>query len=164
MRTLTIESQNPLNVRADDLAPLLADLRRQLSVYDVELAPGRAMPAGARGVTWWEVVHVYLPEIAADARGAVVAIVLEAAYRWARERFRRKRKPGIDKRPKCVVIHRADRSKETSMVLLSPHHKPKTTEDALSPSQRPTRGRKQRRRTAAKGTKTITSPSPKKRK
>lgn len=164
MRTVTIEPQNPLDVRADDLAPLLADLRRQLTAFDVELAAGTAMPAGARGVTWWEVVHVYLPEIAADARGAVVAIVLEAAYRWARERFRRKREHGIDKRPKCVVIHRADRSEETSMVLLGPHHKPKTTEEALNPSQRPTRGRKKRRRTAAKGTKKITRPSPKKRK
>lgn len=143
MRSLTIEPQNPLDLRPGDVAPLVADLRERLTDFNVELSPGTLMPAGARGVTWWEVVHVYLPEIAGDARGAVIAIILEAAYKWAQERFRRKREHGVDKRPKCVVIHRVDRVEETSVVLLSPRHKPKTAEEARLPA-RAARGKKTR--------------------
>ena len=152
MPVIHIEPQNPLDLRHEDLADFQSDLQQALPDLDVQLLTGTEMPRGARGVTWWEVVHVYLPDLANDARAAIVAIILERAYQWAKRRFRRKWETTghRDHRPKCVILHEASGAEITSVELQSGRHKPVTKEDAVTGSGRQKHRKKNRTKKSVK--------------
>ena len=141
MIEITLEPQNPLDPKAEELADLAVDLQAAVPEYPVRVLRGKEMRPGARGVTWWEVVHVYLPTVTDDVRAYLVGKALEVGYNWAKRRFRRKRPAGPDRRPKCLIVHSADGAEQGSMVLRSSRHKPVTTEEAVQPPK-PKRNRR----------------------
>jgi hypothetical protein len=129
--TICIEPANPNDIRPDELSGFVDRLRVALPDYQVEGLAGNAMPREMRGVTWWQIVNVYLPEAAGSW---VVGKVLEAGYQWAKERFRRKiPSGGRDRRPKYVRVMSTDGTEIDSMVLKSARHKPVTKEEASTP-------------------------------
>lgn len=160
MKVLIIEPQSPLQLRKEDLADFQSDLQSALPKLDVQLLCGTAMPPGSRGVTFWEVVHVYLPELARDARAAAVAIIVKKAYEWAKRRFKRKREitGKKDIRPKCVILHEASGDEITTVILRSARHKPVTREEydfvSVREWRRKNKLKKKRKNKAAKKKKT----------
>lgn len=98
---IIIESQNPRDVKEEDLrslaeviAPAVADYRLGYAYY-----PPRE---GLLGVTWWEVVRIWLPDVASSLKDELTGALIALALDWARKRFRRK---GAPKRPKYVAIY-----------------------------------------------------------
>jgi hypothetical protein len=148
MADVVIEPQNPLQLRPEDLTDLEGELQSALPEYNVRLLGGKEMPRGARGVTFWEVVHLYLPAVTDAAHAYLVGKALEVGYNWAKRRFKRKRDRdlGPDRRPKCLIVHSADGTEAGSMVLLSTRHKPMTKEAAVEPRKprKPKKGKKAR--------------------
>lgn len=136
---ISIEPANPLDVKPEELTSFVEELQAALPDYRVEGLAGEAMPRERRGVTWWEVVNVWLPDAGS---GYVLGKVLDAALGWAKARFREKK----GRRPKCVVVRGPDGAELDSMVLRSPRHKPVTTEEATKPA--PVRTRKKNRKKA----------------
>jgi len=136
---ISIEPANPRDIPPDELSGFVEELQAALPDYRVEGLSGQAMPRELRGVTWWQIVNVYLPETA----GAwVVGKVLEAGYHWAKERFKRKLPLGKDRRPKYVRVIGPDGAEVGTMVLKSVRHKPVTLEEANKPQPVPRRRRK----------------------
>jgi hypothetical protein len=132
MSEIRVEPQNPGDFRPGDIEDLVQELRAALPNYGVRPLPKDAMPAGMRGVTWWEIVHVYLPllpDIGDDVRAILVAKALEASYQWAKRRFKRKREGISSRRPQCVIVHSEDGAAAGSMVLHSSRHKPISIEE-----------------------------------
>jgi hypothetical protein len=92
---ISIEPANPLAMPPDQLTGFVQELQATLRDYRVDGLSGEAMPRGMRGVTWWEIVNVWVPE---GASGWVIGKVLEAGYHWAKDRFKRKNPLGPDRR------------------------------------------------------------------
>lgn len=111
MASITIEPRNPLDVKPADLESFYLAVREECpSNVNVELLRGTEMRPGRRGVTWWQLVLVQLNEIPEDIRGAIIGIVLDRFWTWARERFKRTREAGFgaDRRPKHITIQAGD--------------------------------------------------------
>ena len=130
MRKIIIQAQNPLDLKEEDIHDYVEEVKKSFTQVEVHFDEGSRMPAGARGVTWWEVVRVFLTDIPNEVKGFVIGKLLELGYEWAKQRFKKNRE---NKRPKCIVIHGANRQEEGSMVLKSTRHKPTTAEEATKP-------------------------------
>jgi hypothetical protein len=133
MNSITVEPQNPLALGPDDVADLVQELKAALPAYEVRQLSGKEMPRGARGVTFWDVIRVYLPEVGDDVRAFLIAAALGAGVRWAKRLLRKKTEYGRHRRPKCLIVHSADGAEQGSMVLRSSRHKPVTKEAAVQP-------------------------------
>jgi hypothetical protein len=130
MSEIIIQAQNPLDLKEEDLRDYVAEVRKNLPQIEVYFDEGEKMPAGARSVTWWEVVRVYLSDVPDEIKGFVIGKLLELSYDWAKQRFQKAKQ---NKRPKCVVIHDNDRQERGSMVLTSAKDEPVTVEEAMKP-------------------------------
>jgi hypothetical protein len=130
MAAIKIEAQNPLDLEEQDFEDYVEAVKGELPEIEINSGEGQRMPAGARGVTWWEVLRVYISDIPDEVKGYVIGKLLDKAYDWAKLRFK---KHPENKRPKCVVIHGADGKEEGSIVLESAEDKPTTTEEAMNP-------------------------------
>lgn len=99
-KTIQLKPANPLDVEPEELIGLAEEIRMIEPGYEVEIPPPEYMKGV--GVTWWEVVRIYVPWH--DMQTTAVSIVLtkigDATVTWMRERF--KKKPG---RPKVVTIY-----------------------------------------------------------
>jgi hypothetical protein len=82
------------------------------------------------GVTWWEVVYIWLPALGGAVSTAFAKKVVEVAIDWARKRFKRR---GAEKRPKYVGIYGPDGKLVRSVLL---------TDEAAEPEDRPAEPRK----------------------
>jgi hypothetical protein len=109
------------------------------------VAPGFAVrfavPREQRGysVTWWEVVHIWLPWAAVAAGGvvgpAIAKKIVDVAIEWARTRFARK----PNKRPKYVAIYGPDGKVIQSVLIRDETAEPedRTAADAADPRRHP---------------------------
>lgn len=102
MPEILIEPQNPLDLTTEQLEDLAQSLRGIDASYDVRFAYREQK---GYGVTWWEVLYIWLPWIGVAA-GAIagekaVEKIVELSIDWARRRFK---KEGEQKRPKYVAI------------------------------------------------------------
>jgi hypothetical protein len=113
MTDIIIESQNLLDLREEDIKSLAQALAACFPGYRFGYAyyPPRD---GMFGVTWWEVVRIWLPDIAESLKDKVVGALVALAVDWARRRFRRKDAP---KRPKYVAIYGPNGQVITSVLV-----------------------------------------------
>ena len=93
-----VQPDNPLDVRPDKLRGLVEDLRG--IGQDAFIAYYAPQP-GRYGVTWWEVVTVW---VGLRVSEAVIEQVVGFAVSWMRERFRTHPHPATRDRPKVVRI------------------------------------------------------------
>jgi hypothetical protein len=93
---ILVQPDNPLDVKPEEVRGLMEDVRglRQ----DAFLAYRDYVP-GTYGVTWWEVVTVW---VGLRVGEAVIEQVVGFAVSWMRERFRNH--PSTSDRPKAVRI------------------------------------------------------------
>jgi hypothetical protein len=99
---ILVEPQNPVVVKPDELRGFVEDLRgiRQdafIAYHGDPRVPGRY------GVTWWEVVSVW---VGLRVSEAVIEQVVGFAVSWMRERFHNH--PATRDRPKAVRIIKYD--------------------------------------------------------
>lgn len=96
---ILVQPDNPRDVKPESLQGLVKDIG-ELG-YDTRLAY-HDPKEGAFGVTWWEVVTIW---IGAEVGKAAINQLVDLAAAWARERFQL----GPDnRRPKAVRIVRSD--------------------------------------------------------
>ena len=101
MIRIIIESQNSLALPGEELQALVEDLRQRLPEADVTIDECEIT---CYGVTWWEVVRIWIAEPAViGASTAIVTAALNAGRTWARDRFGKE--PG---RPKYIGIYGPD--------------------------------------------------------
>jgi hypothetical protein len=101
MAEIIIEPQNPLDLREEDLRSLAKVLSPELPGHRIGYAY-HLPQEGIYGVTWPEVVYIWLPAVAGGLAKELVDAVLAQAVAWARSRFKRE---GAPKRPKYVAIY-----------------------------------------------------------
>ena len=102
MPQILIEPQNPLDLTIVQLEDLAQSIREIDPSYDVRFAYRKQK---GYGVTWWEVLYIWLPWIG-TAVGAIavekaVEKIIDLSIDWFRRRFN---KEGKWKRPKYVAI------------------------------------------------------------
>jgi hypothetical protein len=103
MAVILIESANAADLTPQMLEPLRAELSGAEPNTKVEFA---ASPQRGYGVTWWEVLYIWLKEpLVVGAAGAVAGKILEkvveAAIDWVKESHTSK---GSKARPRIVSI------------------------------------------------------------
>lgn len=127
---IIIEPRNPLDLSPDDLADFADSLRALNPAYDVRFAHREQR---GYGVTWWEVVNVWLPWD--SVTDAVVGAIVGLAVDWARRRF--KRDPETQ-RGKYIVIYGPDGKVLKSVSVSSSDAEPenRTAQDQEYPSGR----------------------------
>lgn len=86
MSEIVLQPANPLDLRPEDLEELAQDIREAATDYEVRIAGDEIVDPRRRGVTWWEVLTVWLPA-ASDNLGLV--IVIAQAVAWARRRLKK---------------------------------------------------------------------------
>ncbi len=97
MSEILIEPGNPLSLRREELEPLIAAIESCDASYNVRLAYNEQR---GYGVTWWEVLHVWIPW--ATIGGAAAKKITEVLIDWARHKLEGK---ASGKRPRSVTIH-----------------------------------------------------------
>ncbi len=117
---IQLKPANPLDVEPGELVDLAEEIRKLDLGSEVEIPPPEYMKGA--GVTWWEVVQIYVPWH--DVQTAAVSIALtkigDAATSWMRQRF--KRKPD---RPKVVTIYSSKGKVLRTIALKTPNGEPK---------------------------------------
>lgn len=128
MDEIVLQPTSDLRPKAEDVRSLGDDLSRELG-FPVRLV-GEPKHLG-RGVTWWEVVHVWLP--ASAVGGAGVGKAVDVFVDWARARMRRflderktKKKPNPP--PQHVTIYGPDGKPLKSVTLKNPDGEPEIGE------------------------------------
>lgn len=129
---IVVNAKNPLDLPDEEVEDLVTTLRTELPATNIRFVRGKEMPPGARGLTWWQILIIRLQSITPEdlAAGWISGKVLDAAYRWAKARFKSKKATG---RPQAVFLYDADGKEVGSMVLKSARHKPVTHEEATKP-------------------------------
>lgn len=102
MYRLVVSPQNPLQLTREDLAAFLTSLEAIGPHLEVEYTPREQR---GYAVTWWEVVHVFVPAAAVYVGGKLVEEIVSRFVDWARDRLRKEQS---QKRPKYVAIYGAD--------------------------------------------------------
>jgi hypothetical protein len=93
MKQIIIESQNPNDIQKDDLFDVAEKINKETEIV---VTFGSREQVGY-GVTWYEVLHVWLP----DAGKVLLGTVLKELIFWARDRMKKKSKT----RPKSINIY-----------------------------------------------------------
>jgi len=99
MKQIIVEPQNPLDHRPEDLEPLLHDLAE--IGPDFEVLSAHAFDDESAGVTFWEVLHVYLTW--SPIAGPVLQAMVTASVKFLRSRFQK-----YPTRPKSLTIYGPD--------------------------------------------------------
>jgi hypothetical protein len=118
MPQIILEPGNPLDLRPEELEPLISAIRDLDSSYDVKIAYDE--PRGY-AVTWWEVLHVWLPWVGAAAGGAAITKIVELLIEWSYNRF--KQEPER-KRPKHIPIYGYNGKVVKSITIMSDDQEP----------------------------------------
>lgn len=93
--------QNPLDLREEDLASLIEALRKETSL-SVEVG---ILPQRGYGVTWWEVLLIYIATKGADAVvGHVYNLLLKEITDKVQAWYQRRRAETNNKRPLLLEI------------------------------------------------------------
>lgn len=89
MATILLEPQNPLDITSDELEQLATIIRAIDPVTNVTVVNKEAK---GYGVTWWEVVYVWIQTdpIGSGIAGYMIGKVFDGVIAWARERFKKK--------------------------------------------------------------------------
>lgn len=95
MKTILLKPSNPLDVEPSELEDLAAAIRQLDLGYEVEIPPPEYMKG--YGVTWWEVVNVYVPW--EKVQDAAIGSLTTAITAWIVKRFKK-----VPNRPKSVII------------------------------------------------------------
>jgi hypothetical protein len=86
--SVILDAQNPLDLRPEDLLALADALENADRSIHVELGYN---PLTGLGVTWWEVLYAWVPW--QDFEHAAAAAFLLQVGRWARNRFKKTKRP-----------------------------------------------------------------------
>ena len=133
MATILLETINPADLTPDDLEELASVLTEQLPGFDYEIASEEQHGAG---VTWHEVLRVWLPDVTSlkdDAYGAL----LGTCFAYMRSRFARKHG---SRRPKSIILHDESGREIASYTITKSTGEPQEKEPDKKVRKRP-RGR-----------------------
>ena len=108
---ILLETINPLDLTPEDLAELAVKLKDTASQYDYEVA---YEDQHGSGVTWHEVLRIWVPNAAAIRDGVYVFLVGES-INFMRKRFKRK---GGKRRPKSIIVHDAETGEEIASWII----------------------------------------------
>ena len=95
---ILLETINPRDLTPDDLDELASDLQDLAAEYEYEVA---YEDQHGSGVTWHEVLRIWVPEAAA-LRDGLYVVIIGACTKFMRDRFKKK---WGKKRPKSIIVH-----------------------------------------------------------
>lgn len=122
MTTIRIEPSD-LHFPIAELEPL----RKALTAegHDVEISEH---PTRGYAVTWWEVFHFFLGEVAEPAKEEAIGAVIGAFVVWARNRFRAGGDGREGKAPKSATIYGPDGVALREVTLRNADEEPEISE------------------------------------
>lgn len=128
---IVLETINPLDMTPADLQELADALVDGLDGLNVEV---RYEQQYGSGVTWNEVLHLWLPS-AEFMKDAAYTYLIQQVTTWLASRFKRR---GNEKRPKILIVHDADGIDLEELGIDSPSMDPRPRPRAESfPRKRP---------------------------
>lgn len=110
--TVLLETINPQDLTPDDLQVLADQLGENVAECGFEVAYEEQHGAG---VTWHEVLRIWVPEFA-SLRDNTYSAILGMCVAYMRQRFKRKRG---GRRPKSIIVHDAKTGKEIASYVIS---------------------------------------------
>lgn len=99
---IVIEPANPRRTPIDELQGLARGIRRRSGNTTTRFAYYEP-EKGRYGVTWAEIIHIWLPRMTDAIEAALVIEVVKQAVSWAHKRMRKR-----SNSPRIVYIHAAD--------------------------------------------------------
>ncbi len=127
MSRITIIPSHPLDYEEADIKELIDSVKNDIPKgVDIEYTPAELMRKGMYGVTFWQFIKIYLEEVPAEIRGAIVAKLVDAGIAVIRKVLRR-RKNNI--RPNGVFIYDENKNKIASAMISDSRQKPRTEEE-----------------------------------
>jgi hypothetical protein len=127
MSKIIIVPSHPLDYKAADIEELIENIKHDLPKgLDIEYNPAELMRKSMYGVTFWQFIKIYLEDIPAEIRGAIVAKLVDAGIAVIRKVLRT-RKNNI--RPNGVFIYDENKNKVASAMISNSRQKPRTEEE-----------------------------------
>jgi hypothetical protein len=127
MSRIIIVPSHPFDYEDADIKELIDVIKHDLPKdLDVEYNPAELMRKGMYGVTFWQFIKIYLEDVPAEIRGAIIAKLVDAGIAVIRKVLR-KRKNNI--RPNGVFIYDENKNKVASAMISNARQKPRTEEE-----------------------------------
>ncbi len=127
MSKISIIPSHPMDYDEGDIRELIDEIKGDIpKEIKIEYTPSELMRKGMYGVTFWQFIKVYLEEVPAEIRGAIVAKLVDAGIAVIRKVLR-KRKNNI--RPNGVFIYDENKNKIASAMISNTRQKPRTEEE-----------------------------------
>src|SRR5438045_1651427 len=91
MQQIILQPGNPLELRPEELEDLAQAIRELHPNYEVRIEYQEQV---GRGVTWWEVLTIWLPTVSGDIS---LLLLIGQAVAWARRRFKQQESEQLKK-------------------------------------------------------------------
>jgi hypothetical protein len=127
MAKIKIVPSHPLDYEEADINELIDSIKGDIQKgIEIEYNPAELMRKGMYGVTFWQFIKIYLEEVPAEIRGAIVAKLVDAGIAGIRKVLRKRKN---NKRPNGVFVYDENKNKIGSAMLSNSRQKPRTEEE-----------------------------------
>jgi hypothetical protein len=139
---ILLQSTNPVRPDPADVAGLASQLSNELG-YQAKTVDPRTAPEGTRAVTWWEVLHIWLPagaiSLGVTAVEALIGKLIDVFVEWARTRMREyeEEHTGLQAPPQHVTIYGPDGKPLRKVTLHNPIGEPEIEDPGEYDSENP---------------------------
>ena len=146
MSTIVIKSSPSSLVKPEELNDYIRDIESSVGGIKVTTDEQDKSLPGMMGVTWWEIIRIYIQDIPAEVQGYVIGKILDASVKWAKRRF--KKSP---LRPKAFIVLDENKSEAGTLILQSRRHKPRAIEEYKRLEEKRNQTKRKKKKSKAKG-------------
>ncbi len=127
MGKIRIVPSNPYDYEVADVEELIDSVKGDIPKgVDIDYNPAELMRKGMYGVTFWQFIKIYLEEVPAEIRGAIVAKLVDAGIAVIRKVIRKRKN---NRRPNGVFIYDENKSEIASAAISNYRQKPRTADE-----------------------------------
>ncbi len=127
MGRILIVPSHPMDYKEDDIKELIALLKAEFpKEIEIEYSPAELMRKGMYGVTFWQFIKIYLEDVPAEIRGAIVAKLVDAGVAIIKKVLSKRKN---NKRPNAVLIYDEFKNEIGSAVMSNSRQKARSGEE-----------------------------------
>ncbi len=127
MGKITIVPSHPMDYEEQDIRELIEKVKDDVpKEIEFNYNPAELMRKGMYGVTFWQFIKIYLEDVPAEIRGAIIAKLLDSGIAVIKKVLKRRKN---NTRPNGVFIYDENKSKIASAVISNSRQKSRTEEE-----------------------------------
>jgi hypothetical protein len=124
MGKINIVPSHPMDYEEQDIRELIDNVKDSVpDEIEINYNPAELMRKGMYGVTFWQFIKIYLEDVPAEIRGAIIAKLLDSGIAVIKKVLKKRKN---STRPNGVFIYDENKSKIASAMISNSRQKPRT--------------------------------------